>query len=92
MLIGLVTIQRRTDGGLAFAFITSGSPAGETAVGLQFATFGAAVLEWYARAPKGGPVPFEMPTYEVVPTKSATNEGTTLDPQTAASRSVLTRS
>ena len=89
VLIGLVTIQRRTDGGLAFAFITSGSPAGETAVGLQFATFGAAVLEWYARAPKGGPVPFEMPTYEVVPTKSATNEGTTLDPQTAASRSVL---
>ena len=88
-LAGLVTVTRRPDGGLAFQFITPGSPAGETAVGLQFATFGAAVLEWYDRSPRDGPDPFQMPTFEVVPTKTATSDGTPLDPQTAASRSVL---
>ena len=41
------------------------------------------------RAPKGQPVPFGMPNYEVVSTTGATDQGQPIDPQAAASRSVL---
>jgi ABC-2 type transport system permease protein len=89
ILRGLVTIERGSDGGLNFRYITPGSAASQSSVSLQFATFGAGVLEWYSRAPKGQPVPFVIPNYEVVSTTGATDAGQPIDSQAVASRSVL---
>ncbi len=89
VLRGLVTIERGLGGGLDFRFVTPGSAASASSVSLQFATFGAAVLEWYQRAPKDQPVPFVLPNYQVVSTTGATDQGQPIDPQAVASRSVL---
>jgi ABC-2 type transport system permease protein len=88
-LRGLVTIARGADSGLVFRYITPGSAASQSSISLEFATFGAAVLEWYDRAPKDQPVPFVIPKYTVVSTTGATDAGQPIDPQAAASRSVL---
>jgi len=88
-LRGLLTISRAADAGLDFRYVTSGSAASDSSLGLQYATFGAGVLDWTSHAPTGQTVPFRMPTYEVISTTGAIDGGKPIDPQAAASRSVL---
>jgi ABC-2 type transport system permease protein len=88
-LRGLVTIERGPDGGLDFQYVTSGSASSQSSISLEFATFGAAVLEWNARAPKDQPVPFVIPDFTVASTSGPTDGGQPIDPQVVASRSVL---
>ena len=88
-LRGLVTIERGPDGGLNFQYVTPGSAASQSSISLEFATFGAAVLEWNARAPKDQPVPFVIPDFAVVSTSGPTDAGRPIDPQVVASRSAF---
>ncbi len=88
-LRGLLTVSRRADGGLDFAYRTSGSASSVSSQVLQYGSFGVAILDWSARLPAGERIPFVAPTYQVVSTTAATIGDHPIDPKETASRSVL---
>lgn len=88
-LRGLLTVARRPDRGLGFAYHTPGSAASVTSQLLQYGSFGVAILDWSAELQPGTGIPFHPPSYEVVSTSAATDGGRPIDQQETASRTVL---
>ena len=90
-LDGVLSVTRRGDGGLDFAFHARDSATSARAQVIAFAAEGVAILEWTGSLPRGADAPvFRQPSFDVQTVISAGgSDAKPIDQQQLAGRSIL---